>query len=152
MGSRHRVTPAGDDHYAEASAAGKARRRRGDFAILAVYDATRKRLRVELASGVVLQIPVAMVQGLSKAPARDIKSVELTGRGSSLHWPALDLDLSVPQLLAGSLGSDTWMRTLASHAGKRRSRAKTLAARENGKKGGRPRKTAPGSPALRSST
>jgi len=41
------------------------------------------------------------------------------------------------------LGSKSWMaRQLGSSGGRARSKAKTIAARENGRKGGRPRKTA----------
>jgi hypothetical protein len=65
--------------------------------------------------------------------------------GFNLHWPALDVDLFVPALLAGVFGTRAWMaRELARVGGQARSAAKTKAARANGAKGGRPRKTVRG--------
>jgi hypothetical protein len=49
----------------------------------------------------------------------------------------------VPALLQGVFGSKSWMaRHLGSAGGRARSDAKAEAARTNGRKGGRPRKTA----------
>jgi hypothetical protein len=59
---------------------------------------------------------------------------------------ALDVDLSVPGLIAGVFGGGAWMRQLGRQMGKKggsaRTQSKARAARENGKRGGRPRKTA----------
>ena len=53
----------------------------------------------------------------------------------------LDADLYLPALLEGFLGSRKWMaRRLGMAGGKSRSAAKKLAARNNGKLGGRPKK------------
>jgi len=61
--------------------------------------------------------------------------------GFNLHWPKLDVDIYVPALVAGIFGTQDWMRkALARQAGRSTSAAKTTAARENGRKGGRPRK------------
>lgn len=65
--------------------------------------------------------------------------VEILGAGTGLHWEALDLDLSVPELLNGLFGTRAQMARLA---GQGRSEAKAAAARANGAKGGRPRKHA----------
>jgi len=47
----------------------------------------------------------------------------------------------VPGLLSGVFGSKTWMaRTLGAAGGRARSAQKASAARENGRKGGRPKK------------
>jgi hypothetical protein len=142
MATKTRMAAAVDHRHARALAAGKERRKRGEFAVSATYQPRGARLRVELASGVVILVPAEKVQELANASARLIRSVELRGGGYSLHWPALDLDVSVPQLLAGCFGDSTWMSALAGHAGRRTSAAKAAAARANGKKGGRPRKVA----------
>jgi hypothetical protein len=70
--------------------------------------------------------------------------VRVEGRGYGLYWPSLDLDLAVPELIAGCFGSHTWMSALARQGGKATTTAKRKAARENGRKGGRPRKQAAG--------
>jgi hypothetical protein len=56
-----------------------------------------------------------------------------------VHWPTLDIDLAIPDLKAGLLSTRSWM---ARKAGRAISEAKAGAARNNGRKGGRPRKRA----------
>lgn len=134
------VERAVDDRIAVATVAGKARRARGELAAGASYDARTARLRIELVSGVGVSIPVASIEGLAGAPASVIRSVRLDGGGYGLHWPSLDFDIAVPELVAGCFGSRTWMSALARRGGKVSSPAKRRAARANGKLGGRPRK------------
>ena len=54
------------------------------------------------------------------------------------------MDLSVPGLLAGVFGGEAWMRQMGRQMGQKggsaRTHSKARAARENGKRGGRPRK------------
>jgi hypothetical protein len=89
-----------------------------------------------------VSIPIAKLQGLTEAPASVIRTVRVDGGGYGLHWSSLDLDLAVPDLLAGCFGSRAWMSALARQGGKATSTAKQRAARENGRKGGRPPKRA----------
>jgi hypothetical protein len=80
---------------------------------------------------------------LQGASAVDLAGVEVDGLGFNLHWPALDVDLYVPALVAGIFGTRAWMtRELARVAGQAKSPAKAATSRSNGAKGGRPRKTA----------
>jgi hypothetical protein len=129
-----------NSQLATATADGASAGRRGDLARSAAYDARAKRLRVELISGVGLQIPVSLVEGLAGAPASALRDVVVAGRGHALHWPKLDLDLGVPMLVAGCFGSRAWMAALAREGGRSTSVAKAEAARRNGRKGGRPGK------------
>jgi hypothetical protein len=69
--------------------------------------------------------------------------VEVDGAGFNLHWPSLDVDLYVPALVSGIFGTRAWMtKELARRAGQAKSPAKAAAARRNGVRGGRPRKSA----------
>lgn len=78
-------------------------------------------------------------------PPEALANVQVDGLGFNLHWPALDADLYVPALISGIFGTRRWMTSeLARVAGKATSPAKAAAARANGAKGGRPRKTAHG--------
>jgi hypothetical protein len=106
----------------------------------ACYDARARRLVIELRSGVSIAIPVRLIQGLAAARPEVRADVKIAGRGVALHWPRLDLDLGVRNLVGGIFGTREWMSELARHAGTRTSAAKAKAARENGRKGGRPRK------------
>jgi hypothetical protein len=69
-----------------------------------------------------------------------LNKIEISPSGYGLHFPKLDADLYPPSLLEGAFGSERWMDSrMGMRGGKSRSAAETTAARENGKKGGRPR-------------
>ena len=112
----------------------------------ACYDARARRLVVELRSGVSIAIPVRLIQGLAAARPEVRADVKIAGRGIALHWSRLDLDVGVRNLVGGIFGTREWMSELARHAGSRTSAAKAKAARENGRKGGRPRKAITAAP------
>jgi hypothetical protein len=126
--------------YAVAAERGRAARARGDLAASARYETKQGRIHVELVSGSAVAVPVDRLQGLGNATPLQLRKVTVIGRGRVLHWPDLDIDISVPDLIAGSLGTRAWMRQMGKHGGRRSSPAKAAAARENGKRGGRPRK------------
>ena len=107
------------------------------------YDRADGRVLVDLVNGCTYAFPAQRVQNLRGASEEALSGVEVDGLGFNLHWPALDADLYVPALVAGIFGTRDWMtRELARVAGQRTSAAKAAAARSNGAKGGRPRKTA----------
>ena len=113
----------------------------GVCAIGARYDPAQQQVVVALANGATFSFPPELAQGLANASVADLSDIELTPQGTGLHWPRLDADLTVEGLLAGLFGSRSWMRAHAAKAGSVKSAAKTQAARVNGAKGGRPRKT-----------
>ena len=103
------------------------------------YDRKLGRIVVDLTNGCVFAFPPRMAQGLGKATDNQLAEVEILGRGYGLHWESLDVDLSIPGLLAGIFGTRSYMARLA---GRTKTPAKAAASRANGAKGGRPRKTA----------
>jgi len=105
------------------------------------YDDRTGRMIVELTNGCTFTFPPRLAQGLETATADQLAAVEVLGAGYGLHWEALDVDLSIPGLLAGLFGTNAYM---ARHAGQTTSPAKAAAARANGAKGGRPRKSGRG--------
>jgi hypothetical protein len=105
------------------------------------YDGRLDRVIVELTNGCTFSFPPHLAQGLETATEAELAAVELLGAGYGLHWEALDVDLSIPGLLAGLFGTKAYM---ARHAGQATSPAKAAAARANGAKGGRPRRLARG--------
>ena len=112
-------------------------------AIHARYDRRVSRVIVGLDNGLELAFPPRLAQGLEHATPADLAIIEISPLGDGLHWPAIDADLYVPGLLQGVFGSKSWMaRLLGAAGGRARSGAKAAAARENGRKGGRPRKLA----------
>lgn len=108
-------------------------------AIAARYDRSSGRVIVELENGCTFAFPPRLAQGLEAASEAQLTDVQILGRGYGLHWEELDVDLSLPGLMAGIFGTRTWM---ARRAGQATSAAKAAASRANGAKGGRPRKAA----------
>lgn len=110
-------------------------------AVAVRYDKRIARVIVELSSGLELAFRPATVQGLEAAKPADLTDVEISPSGLGIHFPRLDADIYLPALLEGFLGSKKWMATaLGRQGGKALSNAKTVAARQNGKLGGRPKK------------
>jgi hypothetical protein len=119
--------------------------RENGFAVSARYDRRTARVVVSLSSGVQVSFPPRLVEGLAGATPADLAEIEVSPAGLGLHWPKLDADVYVPALLQGVFGSKRWMAAeLGAVGGKARSGAKATSARENGRKGGRPRKDASG--------
>ena len=106
------------------------------------YDRSSRRIVVDLTNGCTFAFPAAHAEGLETASDDDLAQVEILGIGYGLHWEKLDVDLSVPGLLAGLLGTRAYMdRVRAAHAGATSSPAKAAASRRNWLKGGRPGKS-----------
>jgi len=103
------------------------------------YDRQLDRMVVDLTNGCTFAFPPRLAQGLEQATPDQLADVEILGKGYGLHWESVDVDLSIPGLMAGIFGTKSYM---ARHAGQATSPAKAAAARANGAKGGRPRKSA----------
>jgi hypothetical protein len=96
-------------------------------------------LRVELTNGVAIALPVKLIADLKRAARRDVRAVEILGRGGGLHWEAWTSTSAFPVSLSSVFAGPEWLAELGRHGGRRTSAAKGLAARRNGRKGGRPR-------------
>jgi hypothetical protein len=117
--------------------------RESGFAVSARYDRRTGRVVIELNTGVQIAVPTRLTEGLAGASSANLSEIEISPAGLGLHWPKLDADVYVPALLQGVFGSKRWMASqLGAAGGQARSSAKAAAARQNGRKGGRPRKVA----------
>ena len=103
------------------------------------YDREARRVVVHLTNACTFAFPPELAQGLEKAADDQLAQIEVLGGGYGLHWPALGVDLTVPGLLSGLFGTASFM---ARRGGRSTSASKAAAARANGAKGGRPRRTA----------
>ena len=128
------------EEFAAAKARGEARMQ-GPRAESAYYDTARSRIIVRLTTGIEIGLAPGEIEGLRQASAEELEAVEVQELGLGIHFPKLDADLYVPALLGGVFGSKRWVATqLGAAGGRTRSPAKAAASRENGKRGGRPRK------------
>lgn len=123
----------------KARAEGRRAERVEPRAVKAWYDADRELVMFELKNGCVFGFPQRLGQGIENATPAQLAEVDPDfWRGEALHWEELDADISVPGLLYHLLNVKEWY---AQWLGSAKSEAKAAAARENGKKGGRPRKS-----------
>lgn len=127
-----------DDPMHLARAEGAQRERTEPRAAHAEYDRGRGVILLQLRSGAWFGFSPDAVPELRGASHDDLAQVEVEAFGEALHWEALDADVSVPGIIFDTLDAPAWWaRWIAS----RSTEKKAAAARENGKKGGRPRKT-----------
>ena len=64
-------------------------------------------LTVELADGRTIAAPLAWYPRLAHATAEERSSWRLLGGGRGIHWPAVDEDISVANLLAGQPSAES---------------------------------------------
>ena len=91
---------------------------------VAVNDDT---LSVELADGRTIAAPLAWYPRLAHATAEERSAWRLIAGGRGIHWPAVDEDISVANLLAGQPSAESqssFKKWLAGRAKPSRSRRK----------------------------
>ena len=104
------------------------------------FDRSLGLIIISLKNGAFFSFPPTLVEGLEKASFEDIDDVWLDASGSSVHWDRLDADFNIAGLVAGIFGTKAWMSQLGRKGGQSTSSAKAESSRNNGKKGGRPKK------------
>lgn len=62
---------------------------------------TEDTLTIELSDGRSLSVPLAWYPRLVHGTAEERSNWRMIGQGSGIHWPTLDEDLSVEDLLSG---------------------------------------------------
>lgn len=134
------ISSISDADFEKSKEAGRRLLNRGPLAVAAGY--ANKRIRVELDNGCFFEFPCDQSQDLRGAKAADLKVIEIQASGLGLYWPKLDADLYVPALVKGVFGSKNWMAQIGGVGGSAKSANKAAASRQNGSKGGRPRKDA----------
>lgn len=124
---------------AEATRRGQERMKTEPRARRATYDATSRRLVIDLLNGCVFIVPVDLMQGLRGASDEDLADFTLMPRGFDLHWHKLDAQFTVAGLLAGRFGTQRWMAELERTRNRSMAEAKRAAARARAAKRGQPR-------------
>ncbi len=104
------------------------------------FDKSSGLIVISLKNGAFFSFPPNLVQGLGEATPDDLDDVWIDASGSSVHWERLDADFNITGLVAGIFGTKAWMSHLGRKGGQTTSPAKAESSRNNGKKGGRPKK------------
>jgi hypothetical protein len=104
------------------------------------FDQSSGVIVIALKNGAFFSFPPTLVQGLAEASPEDLDDVWLDASGSSVHWERLDADFNIAGLVAGIFGTKSWMSELGRKGGQATSPTKAESSRNNGKKGGRPKK------------
>jgi hypothetical protein len=129
-----------DEEFERANRPAAGLRSAKPVATAARYDRRLGRVVIRLNSGLDVAFSPRDAQGLQKATAAQLRDIEISPSGFGIYFPTLDVDIYLPALLEGFLGSRAWMAArLGGVGGKSRSAAKLSAARRNGKLGGRPK-------------
>lgn len=76
-------------------------------AVATQVEVSEDNLSVELADGRTISVPLAWYPRLAHATADERRSWRLLGGGRGIHWPALDEDISVANLLAGQPSTES---------------------------------------------
>ncbi len=82
-------------------------------------------LTVDLSDGRTISVPVAWYPRLSHGTAAERSNWRLIGSGRGIHWPDLDEDISVENLLAGQPSGESqtsfkrWMDQREKHPSER---------------------------------
>jgi len=130
-----------DEEFKAANLRGQAKKSAHPIATSVRYDRRISKIVITLSFGLEIAFSPKLAEGLQNADPADFANAEISPSGYGIHFPAIDADIYLPALLEGFLGSKRWM---ASESGKlggaKSSVAKTVAARQNGKLGGRPKK------------
>jgi hypothetical protein len=130
------------DEFEAATERARRRHKRIPSAITARYDPISGRVVVGLSNDLDVTFSPGSVQGLENAKASQLEPIEITPSGFGLHFPKLDADVYLPALLEGVLGSKRWIAAqLGTLGGRSKSASKAAASRNNGRLGGRPKKT-----------
>jgi hypothetical protein len=100
------------------------------MALATGVEITEDTLSVDLSDGRTIAVPLAWYPRLSHATAEERNSWRLIADGRGIHWPALDEDISVGNLLAGQPSAESpssfkkWLAGRAKPSGRpKRSRA-----------------------------
>ena len=134
-----------NDEFVRANRRGSRLREKMPIVVAARYASKIGRIVLSLNSGLDITFPPECAEGLEHASSAALKEIGISQSGLGVYFPKLDVDLYVPALLEGSLGSRKWMAArLGAAGGSSTSTAKRRASRANGKLGGRPRRSAAG--------
>jgi hypothetical protein len=109
--------------------------------VRARYNRANDTLDLTLRKGILIALPRTQVKEIAKVSADSLRRIQIQPGGDGISIRSIDVDIYVPGLLAEELAT-IFAKANGSKTRGRSSARKAAAARENGRKGGRPRKAA----------
>lgn len=141
--TQHQIT---DAEYAAALIAGQAEAEAEVRAQAVRYVPDRDAIEIVTTRNAGFLIPREWIGALQDVPREDLAKIEVWPDGSAIELEGRDIHISVHGLMTAILPAMLPARAMAaifaSRGGKATSDAKRSSAQANGRKGGRPRKTA----------
>lgn len=128
------------ERYARAREAGRLQAQDPSSVTGARYNERRAAVELSFAGGGMMTVPRELIPGLEGASGSVLGLVSVSPAGDAISWRALDIDVYVPGLVERAFGRRLFAAATGRKGGRRTSRAKAVAAKVNGAKGGRPRK------------
>lgn len=112
-----------DAQIEAARAAGQVALETEPHAEAAWYEVDRNLVWIKTTTGLYHGVPAERLQGLQDALPVEIEDIEVSPSGVGLHWPQLDVDLTVKGIMSGAYGSKSWMKEVAKQEKIRRSQS-----------------------------
>jgi len=106
------------------------------------YDRRADSIIADLSTGATLSVPRRAIPGFAKATAQALRDLAITPGGAGLWSDTVDDGVLIEQLLVLVVGEATLGTIGARINAAKRSPARAAASRVNGRRGGRPRKSA----------
>jgi len=128
----------GFDKRSIAKARGRGKQSQVNDAILLSFLPSTNQIHLELRNNTEVRIPVQAISGLRELSRRDLSRMKLSKIGDAIELSERDVHVSVSGIVRKAIFGDDFY----AKAGRVKSKAKAVAARANGKKGGRPKRRA----------
>lgn len=109
--------------------------------VVARYNRRADSIDLTLRNGVAVRLPRIRIRELAHASPDDVARIEIQPGGDGVSFRRINVDIYVPGLLADELGS-LFAKAMGRRSRGRTSSKKAASSRENGRKGGRPKKPA----------
>ena len=81
-------------------------------AVSVKYNKKTGQVIIDLITGVSFMFPVSLAEELYNVPKAELSDVRVLADGFAIYWEKLDVALSVPDLLQGIFGSESWMKRI----------------------------------------
>lgn len=128
------------------------------------FDIDNHLIKIKLNNGLEISLPPKFCQEIAELDDHNLTLIEVGPGGDSILWDEAGMGIEITSILAGRFGSRKWMNHMHEKygiplglwpdseavrsewgriGGSITSKAKTAAVRQNGTKGGRPRKVKP---------